>query len=123
MDLQLTCRKRFVVIAASPLRSIYGEFRAVDETGAIGRQKDNGFSRFPLSNVFRGLKHSSPFQGDLCKSRRDVSVGAVIDRVNQLESSNIPLLEKEGWLRHKSNIAKPPNCRRRGGQFPESVQA
>jgi hypothetical protein len=43
--------------------------------------------------------------------------------VNELESSDIPLLEKEGWLRHQSNIAQLPNCRRRGGQFGESVQA
>jgi len=28
--------------------------------------------------------------------------------VNELESSDIPLLEKEGWLRSQENIAKPP---------------
>jgi hypothetical protein len=48
---------------------------------------------------------------------------AVYERVKQSESSDIPLLEKEGWLRHKSNIAKLPIRRRRGGQFRESVQA
>jgi hypothetical protein len=41
---------------------------------------------------------------------RVISVGAAFDRVNQSESSDIPLLEKEGWLQHKSNIAKLPNC-------------
>ena len=50
-------------------------------------------------------------------------VGAVYEGVNELSGEHIPLLEKEGWLRHKSNIAKLPNCRRRGGPFGESVQA
>jgi hypothetical protein len=46
----------------------------------------------------------------------------VIEGVNE-SGEHIPLLEKEGWLRHKSNIAKLPNCGRRGGQFGKSVQA
>ncbi len=29
---------------------------------------------------------------------------AVYETVNELESSNIPLLEKEGWLRHQSKV-------------------
>ena len=29
----------------------------------------------------------------------------------------IPLLAKEGWLRHLIKVAKPPKRRRRGGQF------
>ncbi len=28
----------------------------------------------------------------------------------------IPLLAEEGWLRHQSEVAKPPKSRRRGGQ-------
>jgi hypothetical protein len=53
----------------------------------------------------------------------ELIVGAVSEEVNELESSDIPLLEKEGWLRHKSNVAKPPKRRRRGGRLAENVQA
>ena len=30
------------------------------------------------------------------------------ERVNELESGIIPLLEKEGWLRDQENVAKQP---------------
>jgi len=30
------------------------------------------------------------------------------ERVNELESSIIPLLEKEGWMRDQENVAKQP---------------
>jgi len=45
------------------------------------------------------------------------------NQVSEIRVRDIPLLEQEGWLRHKSNIAKPPNCRRRGGQVGLDFQA
>ena len=41
-------------------------------------------------------------------SREPQAVGAVYEGVNELESGDIPLLEKEGWMRGQENIAKPP---------------
>jgi hypothetical protein len=41
---------------------------------------------------------------------------------NELESATFPLLEKEGWLRHQSKVAKPPKRRRRGGQLGEILR-
>src|SRR5439155_25980810 len=34
----------------------------------------------------------------------------------------IPLLTKEGWLRHPSEVAKPPKSRRRGGRSRNTFQ-
>src|SRR5438132_11743854 len=37
----------------------------------------------------------------------------------KLSGVSIPLLAEEGWRRHQQEVAKPPKCRRRGGQTGE----
>src|SRR6266566_5924844 len=41
------------------------------------------------------------------------------DLVQPFGVESIPLLAEEGWLRHQSEVAKPPKSRRRGGQSGE----
>ena len=50
------------------------------------------------------LKMAPPLCG--YSSRRFETRGR--ERVNELESGIIPLLEKEGWMRDQENVAKQP---------------
>ena len=54
--------------------------------------------------VFENLVKSA----DLFGLEIALTYSLLAERVNELESGTIPLLEKEGWMRDQENIAKQP---------------
>ena len=53
----------------------------------------------------------------ILKSRSCLTVAAVYQGVNELQASVFPSSQRRGGCASNKNVAKPPNRRRRGGQF------